>query len=149
MPSDKHSFRSSLIVKLVVGIGLSFTMAALAARYYVSPTERQVALPLEGFNYRILLSETSNDKPTWRGPRIGERIDLAKFKDRNGNTLADLMNKRPVMLALVNPSCQMCKVGATKCGAYVIASLMSALSITYSPSLHLPQLATSSILLIR
>src|SRR6267378_2903527 len=104
MPSDKHWFRFSLIAKLVVGFALCFTGAALASRYYFSPTKTQVPLPLDGFNYRILLSEASNDKPTWRGPKVGERIDLAQFKDRNGNTLASLMNKRPVMLALVNAS---------------------------------------------
>ena len=109
MVFNRESFRFGWIFKLVLAIGFSFVVAALVVRYAASyPSE--AVLPLEGFNYRLLLNDSGNDKPTWRGPRVGERIDLTLFTDQNGNTLKDALNNGPAMLAVVNPNCGMCKV---------------------------------------
>lgn len=142
MAFNRQFFRFGWIFKLVLAIGFSFIVAALVVRYAKSyPSE--AVLPLEGFNYRLLLNDSGNDKPTWRGPRVGERIDLALFTDQNGNTLKDALNNGPAMLAVVNPNCAMCKVSGDQ--MRTVRDRLSTVGIKYYIVSPTPDVASAEV----
>jgi hypothetical protein len=51
----------------------------------------------------------SRDLP-WKGPAIGEKIDLTRLKAVDRSGIAGLLSKQPVMLASINPACGMCSI---------------------------------------
>jgi peroxiredoxin len=58
---------------------------------------------VEGYNFTV------NENESWSGPKIGERIDLARLKDRNGVSLAEWIQGRVAILAFVDPRCGICE----------------------------------------
>ncbi|HEX7330157.1 MAG TPA: hypothetical protein VF290_01575, partial [Pyrinomonadaceae bacterium] len=46
----------------------------------------------------------------WRGPNIGDKVDLTRLETADGQTLASFVDKRPIMLVALNPECAMCGI---------------------------------------
>jgi hypothetical protein len=63
-------------------------------------------LRIEGFDFNALRSKDNE----WRGPDLGEKIDLARLRTKENRTLASVIGPRPFMLVSVNPTCAMCKI---------------------------------------
>jgi hypothetical protein len=99
--------KSRFLFGLIVGAAIAVTGAALLENL-ASRKQRTLAASylLEGYDFSGLRSK---DK-VWRGPQIGERIDLANLIERNGSTLENTTQQRPVMIATVSPSCGFCKI---------------------------------------
>lgn len=89
-----------------------FRSGGITAKAYFgwkqSPVPRPNTRPFltEGFDFNVL--RTSENE--WRGPDIGEKIDLTRLKTKEGKTLASMVGKRPVVLVSVNPECAMCRI---------------------------------------
>lgn len=60
----------------------------------------------EGFDFKQL--RASNIE--WRGPDLGAKIDLSRLQTQEGETLAGMVGKQPIMLVGVHQDCGMCKI---------------------------------------
>lgn len=63
---------------------------------------------IEGFDYRPLFEQ----HPLETGPPIGQQIDISRLKSRDGRSLLEVSENRPVMLVVVDPDCGLCGVAA-------------------------------------
>jgi hypothetical protein len=79
-------------------------IAVKACRPRNTPLPKPAALLKQGFDFRAFRSES------WKGPAIGEKIDLKMLKAADGTGITPLLGKQPIMLASINPTCGMCKV---------------------------------------
>ena len=101
-----------LIVGVSVGGLLAFSLGITIGRSFFARKSdpNTVAtsglLRIEGFDFNALRSK-DND---WRGPDLGEQIDLARLRTKENKTLASVIGPRPFMLVSVNPTCAMCKI---------------------------------------
>lgn len=98
---------SRFLTGLIAGLVVSLVVAGIAVKAFRSrktPLPKPAAFLKQGFDFRALRSET------WKGPDIGEKIDLKMLKAADGSGIAQLLGKQPVMLASINPTCGMCKV---------------------------------------
>lgn len=88
--------RFTIIVALFL-----FTFSVLSCK-----SSRQ-ALPKtsDGFDF----SYGGGADESWSGPKIGERIELARLKDRQGNPLVIYARDRVAMLVLIDPECGACQ----------------------------------------
>lgn len=108
MPISK-SPRVMLTVGVAVGLSLAAAAALLAARV-LRPADDDPSqlMRKDGFDF----SELRAPGKPWRGPEIGEKIDLRRLRAADGRALADVAGAGPVMLVSVNPTCSMCRVAA-------------------------------------
>jgi hypothetical protein len=92
---------------LFVGALLAFVAAGVAVRGFRRPTGKpaQPFLLKEGFDFAALRSENVK----WRGPAVGERIDLSLLRTSSGSRLSDAIGEEPAILVSINPACPMCK----------------------------------------
>lgn len=96
---------------LVLAGMITFALGAFSAKVYLARKQSPITSPksspflIEGFDFTLLRSSENE----WRGPNIGEKIDLTSLKRKDGKTLASVVSKRPTMLVSVNPACAMCK----------------------------------------
>ena len=101
-----------LIVGVFVGGLLAFSLGVRIGRgFFAQKTDSNTVatsglLRIEGFDFNALRSK-DND---WRGPELGEKIDLARLRTKENKTLASMIGPRPFMLVSVNPTCAMCKI---------------------------------------
>ena len=101
-----------LIIGVCVGGLLAFPLGlAIGRSLSVRKTEPNTVaasglLRIEGFDFNALRSSENE----WRGPNLGEKIDLARLRTKEHKTLASVVGPRPFMLVSVNPSCAMCKI---------------------------------------
>ena len=63
-------------------------------------------LRIEGFDFNQVRSKDNE----WRGPDLGDKIDLARLRTKEDKALASVVGSRPFMLVAINPSCAMCKI---------------------------------------
>lgn len=63
-------------------------------------------LRIEGFDFNKLRSKENE----WRGPELGDKIDLARLRTKKDKTLASVVGPRVFMLVAINPTCAMCKL---------------------------------------
>lgn len=118
----RYRFVLGLIVGAVVASALGLTAKAYFARkqsansssssnpdsslFLDEGSHNSSPFLFEGFDFNLLRSSDNE----WRGPKIGEKVDLSRLKTKDGKTLASMAGKRPIVLASINPECAMCKV---------------------------------------
>lgn len=109
--------KALLVAGLVSGGMIIFGLGALSAKAFLvrnqsfnanGNTSKRENSPFltEGFDFNRLRS-TDNE---WRGPDIGEKIDLTRLTMKDGKSLASIIPKRPIMIVAVSPSCAMCAI---------------------------------------
>jgi hypothetical protein len=82
---------------------------ALGATSYLTESFREIdAKTTEGFDF----SFASDEKLDWVGPKVGERISLARLKTQDGDTLASVARNNLVMVVMVDPDCGACKAAS-------------------------------------
>jgi hypothetical protein len=89
-------------------VALAVTAIAYKAFFMRKPDANPQLFLTEGFDFRPL----RNPVNVWRGPNLGEKIDLTNLKKKDGSTLASAIGKRPIVLVVVNPECAMCRVAS-------------------------------------
>lgn len=106
----REALRSRFTVGIIIGALVAYALGALSANaYYQRKQEKKNSLLLtEGFDFNRLRSPDVE----WRGPNIGEKVDLTRLRAKDGKPLAAAVGKRPVMIAAVNPECGMCRIAA-------------------------------------
>ena len=99
--------KSRFLFGLIVGGALA---ATLATAVQILPGRKQRTLAasylLEGYDFSGLRSKDN----IWRGPQVGEKINLANLIERNGSTLENTIQQGPVMIAAVSATCEFCKI---------------------------------------
>ena len=101
-----------LITGLCLGGLLAFPLGLATGRglFARNPEPNTAAtsglLRIEGFDFNAFRSKDNE----WRGPDLGEKIDLARLRTKESKTLASVVGPRPFMLVAVNPTCAMCKI---------------------------------------
>lgn len=97
--------------RFLTGVFIGTLLASIAAGLAVSRFVRPISKPAErlllreGFNFSALRSAEIK----WRGPAIGEKIDLSLLRASSVTRLSDAIGGKPVLLVSVNPECRMCK----------------------------------------
>jgi hypothetical protein len=98
--------KSRFLFGLIVGAALAATVATVLQL----PARKQRTLAasylLEGYDFSGLRSKDN----VWRGPQVGEKINLANLIERNGSTLENTIQQGPVMIATVSAACEFCKL---------------------------------------
>ena len=105
MRSLSSSF-SRFLAGMMSGLIIAFVIAGIAVKAYRrrSVPPKPALLLKQGFDFRALRSES------WKGPAIGEKIDLKILKAADGSGVTNLFGKQPVMLVSINAACGMCSV---------------------------------------
>jgi hypothetical protein len=112
MRSLNSSF-SRFLAGLITGLIISCLLAGIAVQAYRrrnAPPKPSLLLK-QGFDFRALRSEA------WKGPAVGEKIDLKMLKAADGSGIARLIGKQPVLLTSINPACGMCSVAKDEMAA--------------------------------
>src|ERR1044072_9375308 len=90
---------------VIIGGTIAFVAVVFAGRGFIVPMQGSNASThispflTEGFDFNQLRTAENE----WRGPNIGEKIDLTRLKMKDGKTLASMAGKRPIMLVSINP----------------------------------------------
>lgn len=104
-----YRFALGLIIGGTIAFALgAFTAKAFFARKQIPNSRPQTPFLTQGFDFNPLRSADNE----WRGPDIGEKIDLTRLKTRDGKTLASMVGKRPIVLVSINPDCGMCSIAS-------------------------------------
>jgi hypothetical protein len=100
------SLRTSLVfLSVCLSCVAAFTLAMLGASYFVKSSRAVHLRTTEGFDF----SFASDEKLSWVGPKVGDRINLARLKTQEGVSLASMTRNNMVMVVLVDPNCGACK----------------------------------------
>lgn len=97
---------------LIIGGTIAFAVGVFAGKAFLVPKQSPNASThsgpflTEGFDFNQLRTAENE----WRGPDIGEKIDLTRLKMKDGTTLASMTGKRPVVLVSINPDCAMVRI---------------------------------------
>jgi hypothetical protein len=84
---------------------LVFILAMLGTSYFAKSSRAVHVRTTEGYDF----SFASDEKLSWVGPKVGDRINLARLKTQEGVTLAGLTGNGMIMVVLVDPTCGACK----------------------------------------
>jgi hypothetical protein len=99
---------------IIIGGTIAFALGAFAAKGFLvakqDPNASTHTSPFltEGFDFNQLRTPENE----WRGPNIGEKIDLTRLKMKDGKTLASVVGKRPIVLVSINPDCAMVRIAS-------------------------------------
>lgn len=137
-----------IVTVLVVGGIITFGLGALSAKVFltrnqslnhIATTSQGIGGPYqtEGFDFTPLRSSENE----WRGPEIGEKIDLTRLRTKDGQTLTSLIGQRPIMVVSVNPECPMCATARDE--MIHIRNKLAAMNINYYLICFTPQAAPS------
>lgn len=103
-----YGFTLSIII---VGT-ITFAVGVFVGKGFLVPKESPKASTpsspflTEGFDFNQLRTAENE----WRGPTIGEKIDLTHLKMKDGTTLASMVGTRPIVLVSINPDCAMVRI---------------------------------------
>jgi hypothetical protein len=100
--------RNILFVAVAAGLSLAAVAAVLVAKAFRPADDLSHVMRKDGFDF----SELRAPGNQWRGPEIGEKIDLRRLRGADGRTLADVTGEGPTMLVAVDPTCAMCRIAA-------------------------------------
>lgn len=112
---------------LILGCGITLCLTLLVSKTPAGSHPKSVPFAKEGFDFSAILRKDNE----WRGPDIGEQLDLKQLKGKDGATLADVIGKRPAILVAVNPDCGMCTLAADE--MRYIRDQISSTGIGYYP----------------
>jgi hypothetical protein len=93
---------------LVLGAALMLCLTLLVRKTPAGAPQKPVLFAKEGFDFSGISSKNNE----WRGPEIGEKINLTHLKAKDGSSLAEVISQRPAMLVALNPECGMCTLAA-------------------------------------
>jgi hypothetical protein len=101
---------SGFVTGVIGGVIVALALAAIAYKAFFlrKPDANPQLFLIEGFDFRPF----RNPANVWRGPNLGEKIDLTHLKVKDGKTLASAIGKRPIVLVVVNPECAMCRTAS-------------------------------------
>lgn len=126
MKPSAQLLRGVLIAGAIAfALGVITGRGLLARRIESKAKASPSSLLIEGFDFNALRSSENE----WRGPNVGEKIDLGRLRSKDEKTLADVVNTRPIMLVSINPSCAMCRIARDEM-IYIRAEL-SHLNVDY------------------
>jgi hypothetical protein len=133
--SVMKALRSRFAAGLVVGGLVAYALGALTADAFYPRKQAKNNSPFltEGFDFNLLRSSDVD----WRGPSVGEKIDLTRLAARDGKGLAGVVGKRPFMLVAVNPDCAMCKIASDE--MLHLRAKLAAMNIDYYVVSFAPQ----------
>jgi hypothetical protein len=99
--------KSRFLFGLIVGAAIGAAGAALwETLSFRKPQTLSASYQIEGYDF----SGLRNPEKVWRGPQVGEKINLANLLEENGSTLEHKIEQRPIMIATISPSCAFCKI---------------------------------------
>src|SRR5215208_1642624 len=103
-----EALRSRFTAGLLIGGLVTYALGVLSTDAYYLRKQSKNHSPLltVGFDFNLFRSS----EVEWRGPNIGEKIDLSGLRSQDGRPLAEAVGKRPLMIVAVNPACGMCKI---------------------------------------
>jgi len=112
---------------VIIGVVVAAALAAFTIKAFFARKETPVNKPFltEGFDFGALRSGDIE----WRGPDIGEKIDLTRLKKKDGTTLASVISQRPTAIVLVNSTCPMCKTSSDE--MRYVREKLAAINIDY------------------
>jgi hypothetical protein len=119
--------RYGFLSGLILGCGITLCLTLLVRKTPADATPKSALFAKEGFDFSAILHKDNE----WRGPDIGEKLDLTQLKEKDGSTLANVIGKRPAMLVAVNPDCGMCTLAADE--MRYIRDQLSSTGIGYYP----------------
>lgn len=100
-----------LTLNMLIGAIVAFGMGALSMQTLLirglgfSKPEIKSPMLTEGFDFGYFRSSEME----WRGPDVGTKIDLTRFRMKDGTTLPSLMSSGPIVLVSVDRHCAMCR----------------------------------------
>lgn len=107
MKKPKRFHYLSFQIGVLAGVIIAFTLAALTIKnsnLFLRKRSESNLMLTEGFNFRKL----RNSNNSWRGPNLGERIDLSQLKNSDGKSLAEAVNPHNIMLVTLDSDCAIC-----------------------------------------
>lgn len=89
-----------------MGVIIALILAAFAIkRSNLFVRQEPNVLLTEGYNFRKI----RNSDNSWRGPELGERINLHQLKDSDGKSLAQVVGTPNILLVTLDPECAYCR----------------------------------------
>lgn len=107
MEKTKRFHFASFQIGVLAGVIIAFSLAALAIKnsgLFLQKQPTSEAMFTEGYDFRKI----RNSNNSWRGPNLGERINLSQLKNSDGRSLAENVNTRNIMLVTLDPECGIC-----------------------------------------
>lgn len=103
-----HGFALGIILggTLAFAIGVFSGKGFLVAKQDLKASTPSSPFLTEGFDFNQLRTAENE----WRGPNIGEKIDLTRLRMKDGTTLASMVGKWPIVLVSINPDCAMVRI---------------------------------------
>lgn len=104
--------KARIVLGVMIVATIAFALGAFTAKAYLAQKQGPIAstntnpLLIEGFDFNLLRAPENE----WRGPDIGDKIDLIRLRMKDGKTLASVVGQKPIVLVSVSPSCGMCKI---------------------------------------
>jgi hypothetical protein len=126
----RKTLRSRFTLSLILGGMITFALGAFSGKAYfvrkqIAASPKVSPFLIEGFDFNLLRSSENE----WRGPNVGEKIDLTRLQRKDGKTLASVIPKRPIVLVSINPACAMCKNARDEMS--YLREKLSSMDITY------------------
>ncbi|HEX8196914.1 MAG TPA: hypothetical protein VF571_12055 [Pyrinomonadaceae bacterium] len=94
---------------VLIGVIIAFTLSSWSIKnsgFFLQKNSEWNSLLTEGYNFRKI----RNSNISWRGPNLGERINLLQLKNSDGRSLAETVNTSYIMLITIDPECGYCRV---------------------------------------
>jgi hypothetical protein len=125
--------RERLTLNMLIGAIVAFGVGALSMQtllirgFGFSKPESKSLMLTEGFDFGYFRSSGME----WRGPDVGTKIDLTRFRMKDGTTLASLMSSEPIVLVSVDRRCAMCR--ASRDEMNLLREKLTSMGIKYYP----------------
>ena len=90
---------------VILGAAIAFVVAGAFIKVFSkSPAPKSQILLKQGFDFQQIRAGNYS----WKGPALGEKIELTMLKATDGSTLNAVVDKPLIMLFAVNPQCRVC-----------------------------------------
>jgi hypothetical protein len=119
--------RYTLYVTALLGVFMGIFLTLLIGKIGISK-DKKIVQPVflkQGFDFNQLRSPSIE----WRGPEIGEMLDLNQLRENNGNSLSKANSSDLVVLVNVSPNCGFSTIAADE--MKTIREHLASLAIPY------------------
>jgi hypothetical protein len=127
MTTQVNWSRYTLYVTALLSVLMGVFLTLFIVKIRISK-DKKVAQPIflkQGFDFNQLRSPSIE----WRGPEIGETLDLNQLKENDGNSLSKVNNSDLLMLVNVSPNCGFSTIAADE--MKMIREHLASLAIPY------------------
>ncbi len=100
------NFKNPQLLYLICSFFITLTAFFIYSQYSSSGQKQDNLILSSGYDFRKLRL-TNID---FAEPKIGENLDISKFKDQTGKAFYDVTNEQLILLAVVDEYCQACDV---------------------------------------